>query len=207
MSIETQIINGTTIMIKESVDYNWIGIVIASIVAIITLCGIILTNRRMKESNKILKQDLVSKVRPQWEFVDINDQLNKDPLNPSLTFAVENVGLTAINKMEILGTEYYYTSDQPFNIEKFLSNPPNIHTLFKSPAAILHREKTKILEYIPTGNASDVDIILWVKYEFLDDEKFEILHLFEFKNWKLIGHIAYPQKILDEYRKKLGKSN
>jgi|APSaa5957512535_1039671.scaffolds.fasta_scaffold03812_2 hypothetical protein len=159
----------------------------------------------MKDANKILKQDLLSKVKPLWEFVDLNTQLNaKDPLNPSLSFAIKNVGLTGINKMEIVGAEYYYTDNQPFNIEKFLANPPNLFTLFKSPASFLHKEKTKLLEYIPTGNSPNVDIILWVKYEYLDEENYEIIHVFDFKDWKLKGHISYPPQILKEYREKLG---
>jgi hypothetical protein len=38
MAIET-VVNGTTIIINEQISYDWIGVVIASIVAVISLVG------------------------------------------------------------------------------------------------------------------------------------------------------------------------
>ncbi len=40
MAFEIPIVNGTTIIIQESANYDWLGVTIASIVAVITLVGI-----------------------------------------------------------------------------------------------------------------------------------------------------------------------
>lgn len=217
MAIET-IVNGTSIIIQESVDYGWVGVTIASIVAVITLIGIIWSNlltkksleitqeqlKEMKNSNKILKTDLIGKYKPEWEIIGHTKILNEpDPLNPTFTFEIHNKGRNAIQKMEILGTQHYPNKSNIFNLETFLKDTPHLFSIYKSPHAMLKNTKTKPIRYIPTGNDPDVYIILWFKYEFLGGEKTEIIHLFHYVNWVYDSHSSYTESLLNEMREKI----
>lgn len=157
--------------------------------------------KEMKESNKILRLDLIGKLKPDLKLADFTKELNKpDPLNPTFSFEIQNLGGSSVDKLEVNCTEHYPKKDGVFQMEKFLANPQNLHQTLKAISTLLKKSKTKKFEYIPTGNDSRIDIIVWTKYEFLDGEKSEIIHVLHFVDWKYESHNAYGKRMLDEIR-------
>lgn len=163
--------------------------------------------KEMKESNKILRLDLIGKLKPDLKLADFTKELNKpDPLNPTFSFEIQNLGESSVDKLEVNCTEHYPKKDGAFQMEKFLRNPQNLHQTLKAHSTLLKETRTKQFEYIPTGNDSRIDIIVWTKYEFLDGEKSEIIHVLHFVDWKYESHNAYRKRMLDEIREKISQN-
>lgn len=159
-----------------------------------------------KESNRILKMDFIRKVKPELKLANFTKDLTiPDPLNPTFSVEIHNLDETSVDNLEVFGYVHYPNKKGVFSIEKFLENTPEMYQMHKSNSTLFKGEKTMPLEYIPEGLDKDLDMILWVKYEFLDNEKSEIIRVFHYRDWKYHSHNGYRKRMIDQIKENLTK--
>jgi len=211
------LINGT-ILISDPNTSNLVyatwGLVVATGVGIglslwLTRKSLGLTRNQiqeMKESNKILRMDLISKVKPNLRIANFTTNLiDPDPKNPTFSAEIHNLGESSVDHLEVFGYVHYPNEKGIFSIEKFLENTPEMYPMHKASSTLLKGEKTMPIYYIPEGLDKDLDLVLWGKYEFLDGEKSEIIQVIHYRDWKYTSHNGYRKRMIDQIKEDMSK--
>lgn len=164
MAIESEIVNGTTIIIQEQIDPSWL---IASGIALITLVGIILASRQTKKSNELLERELKIRLRPFFTLTKTQSSLQNHANGNRLRlyYTIMNTGPVPARKI-VLRT--------------FGSNNTEINDIVKD---VDKKNPYTEIGTIPQGQTKDrfVDIlankedktihtnwIIWLEYQYLD---------------------------------------
>jgi len=203
--IETQIVNGTSIIIQEQIDYSWLGIVIASIIALITLIGIILTNQRMKESNDELKKsnelvmlELKHKFEPNLGFSNLGIQYKTDKITADFTCDIKNDGKIAIDEFTIYASVVNKKPTPRSIIDKETEIKTENNKDYRGtfPVGVqTHDFKVTFKE----SNHENIFIIMWFEFEIMN-EKQEIIIYHSFKNLQHDGYDLISNSKIQEIR-------
>lgn len=216
MAIEF-LVNGTIIISDPNTSnlvYATWGLVIVTVIATgislwLTRKSLGLTRNQlqeMKESNKIFRMDLIGKLKPNLKIANFTKDLTKpDPKNPTFSAEIHNLGESSVDNLEVFGYVHYPNEKEVFSIEKFLENTPEMYQMHESTSTLLKGEKTMPFHYIPGGLGKDLDMVLWIKYEFLDGEKSEIIQVVHYKDWKYQNHNGYRKRMIEQIKEKLAK--
>jgi len=206
MAIESQIVNGTTIIIQEQVDYSWLGIVIASIVAIIALMGIILTNRRTRESNEELKKsneiltiELRERYRPQLLLDNCVIQYESDETNyANFTCKISNVGKIALREIKLANN----ISTRKLQLNELINKEKDIWKVVReydatlNPGIAMADYKIRFHE----DNKKEIWITIWFSFKFLDNTD-ELIYQLHFEDLQYIGFDHYVHDQIEGQRK------
>ena len=206
MAVET-IVNGTTIIINEQISYDWIGIIIASVIALITLIGIILTNQSTKESNDALKKsndlvmlELINKFEPKLLFVDFKVKDEPNNVNVKFSCTIKNKGETTLQNV-VMYTQAITGGPE---LKDILAKEKKIKDILtkKTPSFSPTTEISDFEIPFKRDNQKDIRIIMWFEFVHMNEDH-EFIGLLDTKNLSEGGYIAFTHNQIKSEREKL----
>lgn len=192
-----QVANGTHQIIIQVSDPNTVGLVIATlIIAGVTFFGILLSNKRtresndaLKESNRLLRIDILARYRP---ILQLHNR-GIEPLDkPNDTLAHYHPNLRNDGNVEAKHIRIYYkTFQKTIEIIDIVKEEEDIkkHQIPYDASILPNGVAVVNAIDLPVTN-NEITVIFWIEYKFLASEEDQIIFnvVFEFMNFKRISH-------------------
>ena len=162
-----------------AIDYSLASLIAVSLIAIITLVGIIWTNKRMRESNKLTRTQLENTFRAELQIEKADSGVGEKKGKPYGFFKpiLRNIGTVSATNIRV----YNYYKFSEIKIEELVKEKKKI----KSTSVIeisggLPREDAIPVQEIPVplDEKKPFHIAIWVEYDYLEKRKNELIQVF-----------------------------
>ena len=211
VDIPIQIPNGTHQVIIQVSDKNTIWLVIATIVLAIGTCAIAWityngnkeSNRLTRESNDLLKLEIKNKIRPDLQVVNFSPE----PLGESKTVKyypnIVNYGTVSAHSIRIYINSFRKVDD----LTDIIKDENEIkRSVFMPYGSLLPTKPLRFnspVEYPLDG--IERRIIVWIEYEFLENNHDEVIFNIGLKNEQYLDHVYYSNSDIIKAREKWRK--
>ncbi|MDE1725048.1 MAG: hypothetical protein KGH76_04010 [Thaumarchaeota archaeon] len=171
-----QISNGTHQVILQITDPNTFWLVIGTFVlAVITLIGIIWSNKNTQRSNKLLQTDLYARVKPLLRIHNTGHEPINPMVDPNLVDYhpnLRNDGMTEASHLRI----NYKVMDREVDLEEIVRQENEIEkqsipydgSILPNGIAVLNAVN------LPRTDKK-ISTVLWINFKFLDDVDYTII--------------------------------
>ena len=193
MTIETQIVNGTTIIINEQTD-PILGVTI--VIALITLFGIILSSILTIKSNNLLHTEIENKFRPFFILEGFNVTIKNDT-KIVLRVVLKNYGTVPARKIIVYRTKVLNEKLIELCKEKDRLNE------YIEFGTLQHNGTHYFEEFIEyeKGTSNDIFFLIWFQYQyFKKHEESSVLCRINSSDLNNVKQSWFIQEDIDEAR-------
>lgn len=208
MAIESQIVNGTTIIIQQEDSLISIILAISALcLVIITAVGLWKTNKRTRESNEELKRsnnllmlELKHKFEPQIGFSKLGIQYKTDKITADFTCIIHNYGKITLHEFTVYAmvVNKKHSTRSIIEKENEIKTKNNARRLGSFPPNVQSHD---FMVTFKEPNHENISVILWFEFEIMN-EKQEMIIFHTFKNLKHDGYDIIPHSKIQQIRNK-----
>jgi len=204
LTISNQTSNTVTL---QSDPYTFWLVIGTFAIAVFTLLGILLSNRRTKESIDLTRKEMEARLKPILQVLNptLSNMTDKSPQYTKFKCDVKNIGKSPASDY----SSYYFDYLEKPTIKELIRDEVKIKKQKRLSEGLIPPNYFDYIESDFTWQIDSVNkswIVLWFEYRFLDKLAFdEIAYVIYFEKSQYRGEDIYDKTTLETGRKQFQK--